>query len=226
MNRVVSGAVFGGAAAVVVALAAVVCWAGARAGGAEIGVPQAHRASEVPLVSTDGQQVRLADGPRIVVFGYVGCAERCPLTLEALSRAAEARPGRFARITFVDCDPWTDSRGVVRRYVRHFPGVQGVTGDARALAANEVALGMWPISRREDVAAHDTRIFVVDGRGVLIAALAPEQSSDALASSVETALATTPAPAPGAARTGSEGSGAQPRSRRRSSKSTRASTIR
>ena len=191
MSRSVSGAVLGGAAAVVVALAlAGVCWAGACIGGAAIGVPEAHRASDVPLVSTDGRQVRLTDGPRIVVFGYVGCAERCPLTLEALSRAAQARPGRFARITFVDCDPWTDSRGVVGRYVRHFPGVQGVTGDARALVANEVALGMWPVARREDVAAHDTRLFVLDGKGILVAALVPEQSSDELASRVEAALAT------------------------------------
>jgi cytochrome oxidase Cu insertion factor (SCO1/SenC/PrrC family) len=175
----------------VVALAlAGVCWAAARIGGAAIGVPEAHRASDVPLVSTDGRQVRLADGPRIVVFGYVGCAERCPLTLEALSRTAQARPGRFARITFIDCDPWMDSRDLVRRYVRHFPGVQGVTGDARALVANEVALGMWPVARREDVAAHDTRIFVLDGKGILIAALAPERSSDELASRVGAVLAT------------------------------------
>jgi cytochrome oxidase Cu insertion factor (SCO1/SenC/PrrC family) len=148
-----------------------------------------RRASEVPLLATDGRTVRLADGPRVIVFGYVGCADWCPLTLGALSRAAAARPARFPRITFVDCDPWTDSVAVVRRYVRHFPGVQGATGDARSLVANEVALGMRPISRPAEVADHDSRVFVVDREGVLVGTIAPSQPSGDLASRLEAILA-------------------------------------
>lgn len=176
-----------GALAVLAVAAA--CWLSARTGAGDIATPQAYRASEVPLLATDSRQVRLADGPRVVVFGYVGCADWCPVTLGALSRMATARPGRFPHITFVDCDPWNDSPAIVRRYVRHFPGVEGATGDAPSLVANEVALGMRPVTRPDDVAAHDSRIFVVDREGVLVGTIAPSLPSGDLASRVEAILA-------------------------------------
>jgi cytochrome oxidase Cu insertion factor (SCO1/SenC/PrrC family) len=125
--------------------------------------------------------MRLAEGPRLVVFGYVGCAERCPLTLRALSEAvASERAARAVRVTFVDVDPWNDSRSVVTRYVAHFPDVEGLTGDAAALVANEVALGIQPVTRPADVGAHDARVFMLDREGVLIGVLMPDRAADDL----------------------------------------------
>lgn len=159
-----------------------VCWAGARAGGAAFGVPEAHRAAAERLVGSDGRPVSLRSGPRLVVFGYAGCADRCPLALRRLSDAVGTRAGVAAgerrsrpRVTFVDVDPWHDSPAVLARYAAHFPGVEGVRGDPAALAANEAALGMRPVTRPRDVAAHDTRVFVLDRAGVLVGTLSADE---------------------------------------------------
>jgi cytochrome oxidase Cu insertion factor (SCO1/SenC/PrrC family) len=158
---------------------AAVCWASARGGPDGFRFAAVHRASETPLVrAADGGALPLARGPRLVVFGYAGCAERCPLTLRTLTQAAAKQRTPRMRVTFVDVDPWHDSRAAVARYTAHFGDVDGATGDVGALVANETALGMRPIARPEDVAAHETRVFVLDESGVLVASLDPEMSAD------------------------------------------------
>jgi cytochrome oxidase Cu insertion factor (SCO1/SenC/PrrC family) len=173
---------------------AAVCWLAARSGGDVPTTPQAHRAADVPLSTADGRRVRLAEGPRLVVFGCVGCAERCPLTLRALSAAVTSERALRAvpRVTFVDVDPWNDSRSLVTRYIAHFPGVEGLTGDAAALVANEAALGMQPVTRPADVAAHDTRIFILDRDGVLVGVVTQDPTVDDLRVRLRAALAPWP----------------------------------
>ncbi|HEY0395379.1 MAG TPA: SCO family protein [Candidatus Elarobacter sp.] len=166
-----------------------VSWLGARSGADGFRFAAVHRASETPLVrASDGAPVSLARGPRLVVFGYVGCAERCPLTLRTLTDAVAPgagvnEPGRNAaatsvRVTFVDVDPWHDGRGVVARYAARFGGVEAATGAIGVLVANETALGMRPIARPEDVAAHETRVFVLDADGVLVGSLDADMRAD------------------------------------------------
>lgn len=172
-----------------------VCWAGARAGGAAFGLPEAHRAAAERLVGSDGRPVSLRSGPRLVVFGYAGCADRCPLALRRLSDAVGTRAGTDTgerrlrpRVTFVDVDPWNDSPAVLARYAAHFPGVEVLRGDPAALAANERALGLRAVTRPEEVAAHDTRVFVLDRDGVLVGVLTPEMLAGDLPARVRSLL--------------------------------------
>lgn len=163
-----------GAALITIALAAL-CWLAASTGGDSVAVPLAYRAADVPLVAVNGRSTRLASGPRLVVFGYVGCAERCTITLRILSTAvAKERAAHASRVTFVDINPWQDTRTAIAAYIANFPGVEAVTGSPAALVANEVALGMQPVIRPADVTGHDTRIFVVDAGGVLVRVLNPQ----------------------------------------------------
>jgi cytochrome oxidase Cu insertion factor (SCO1/SenC/PrrC family) len=163
----------------VLAAMAFLCWIAARAGPELIGAAGAYHAADTPLTGTEGAPVRLAQGPRLVVFGYVGCADRCPLTLRTLSGIGFShRAGRSVRVTFVDIDPWRDTRARVDRYVAHFGDVQGAVGELAALEANEAALGVHPVTRLDDVAAHDTRIFVLDRDGVLVGALSADMARD------------------------------------------------
>ena len=182
---------------------AAVCWLGARSGADGFRFAAVHRASETPLVrASDGAPVSLARGPRLVVFGYVGCAERCPLTLRTLSDAvapgagaderARNAAGKPVRVTFVDVDPWHDSREVIARYAARFAGVEAATGDVGVLVANETALGMRPIARPEDVAAHETRVFVLDGDGVLVGSLDPDMRANDVRRYVRRELALAP----------------------------------
>jgi cytochrome oxidase Cu insertion factor (SCO1/SenC/PrrC family) len=152
--------------------AGALCWLGARTGADGFGAAVAHRADGAPLRGVDGRAVSLARGPRVVVFGYAGCADRCPLTVRAL-HAALAHAPSGVRLTFVDVDPWHDSPAAVARYVRAFGDVEGATGDAGRLVAAEAALGMRPVTSPADVADHDARAFVLDAGGVLVGALTP-----------------------------------------------------
>jgi cytochrome oxidase Cu insertion factor (SCO1/SenC/PrrC family) len=181
------------AGALAASAAAAICWLGARAGDGAFGLPRAHRAAEQRLAGSDGRPVSLRSGPRLVVFGYAGCAERCPLTLRQLGDAVAAgEPGSRPRVTFVDVDPWNDSAVVLARYVAHFRGVEGVRGDPAALAAHERALGMRPVTRPEDVAAHDTRVFVLDRAGVLVGVLRSEMPASDVRARVRALLPSAP----------------------------------
>jgi cytochrome oxidase Cu insertion factor (SCO1/SenC/PrrC family) len=176
---------------VLLGLAAVSSWFAARSATSGIQEPRAHAAPNVLLRADDGTAIRLTRqaAPTIVVFGYAGCADICPLTLRAVSRAiAESSYRRKPRVLFVDVDPGTDSADVVRRFVGHFPGVRGIVGDARNVAALESALDLAPTVRRGSALDHDGRVFVLDRSGTLLGTLAPGASVPAIRSSLRTML--------------------------------------
>lgn len=184
------------AGALAASAAAGICWLGGRSGDGAFGLPQAHRAAEQRLIGGDGRPVSLRNGPRLVVFGYAGCADRCPLTLRQLGDAvaglAEGERRSRPRVTFVDVDPWNDSPAVLARYVAHFRAAEGVRGDPAALAANERALGMRAVTRPEDVASHDARVFVLDRTGVLVGVLPPEMLESGVRARLRGLLSSSP----------------------------------
>ena len=169
------------------AVAAMFSWAAASFGGAQslgFGQPAVHRVPNVVVRDAGGHRVRLqvASGPRLVVLGYVGCGTTCPRTLAAVSQALQASPHRASvRALFVDIDPRIDTTPVVRKFVQHFSGVEGIVPDVADVPTIERALGAAGDRRRDGLIDHDARIFVVDARGVVVDTLLPEVTQEQLA---------------------------------------------
>jgi protein SCO1 len=140
------------------------------------GTVVAHRLARTTLVSDDGRRVAIGTGtePAVIVLGYTRCADRCPTTLAALSRALEATPrGARTRALFLTTDPEHDTPAVLHRYLatwHHIVG--GATAAPEAIRRVQFELGAGTGARDD----HDTRVFVVDASGDVIAQLPPESS--------------------------------------------------
>ena len=127
--------------------------------------------------------------PTILVHGYVGCNDVCPLTLQTLSKAIPSTHLRpQPRIVFLDVDPWHDDAKRVRAYVARFPGVDALAAAAPRLRAIQAELGDRPIVRPADVPDHDGRIFVLNEAGVLVGTIAPSTDARLIADEVRALL--------------------------------------
>lgn len=110
-------------------------------------------------------------------FGYIHCADTCPLTLAKLSRAIAAlgTSRSHAEIAFVTVDPARDTPSALAAYLRRFKGAKivGLTGTQAALERVYTAYHVWAqripgYARGGDYAvAHASPVFLIDARGVL-----------------------------------------------------------
>ena len=143
--------------------------------------PAAPRAvSRVTVRTASGDTLELADGarPAVLVFGYPDCGDACPRVLAVLSAAATHSGVKPApRLAFVDLDRWHRSPATLRAFLRRFPGVEGIAPDRPTLESMTMQLGLRPIGDERELASHDARIFVLDARGTLLAALSPSPTT-------------------------------------------------
>jgi len=141
------------------------------------GTMTAHRLARTTLVSDNGRQIAIGAGtqPAVIVLGYTRCADRCPTTLAALSRAVEMTPRtRGIRALFLTTDPQHDTPSVLHRYLsawRHAVG--GLTAAPEVVRKVQWQLGAGTGARDD----HDTRIFVLDQNGDVIAQLPAADSA-------------------------------------------------
>jgi cytochrome oxidase Cu insertion factor (SCO1/SenC/PrrC family) len=154
---------------------------GARVGTASSwsafgGTIAARRLERTVLESDDGRAVAIGAGtaPAVLVLGYTRCADRCPLTLAALSRALRETPrARRVRAFFLTTDPVHDTPAVLRRYLGAWDhAVTGVTAAPGVVRDVEARVGAGS-GTRED---HDTRLFVIGASGDVLAELPAESS--------------------------------------------------
>jgi protein SCO1 len=147
-----------------------------QSAGAFDGAISVHRLARTALVSEDGRRIAIGAGtqPAVIVLGYTRCTDRCPTTLAALSRAVENTPrAQRIRALFLTTDPHHDTPAVLHRYLsawRHAVG--GVTAQPETVRKVLAQLGAGAGARDD----HDTRIFVVDANGDVVAQLPPESS--------------------------------------------------
>lgn len=150
---------------------------GAQSAAAFDGTIVAHRLARTTLVSDEGRTIAIGAGtqPAVIVLGYTRCADRCPTTLAALSRAVEATPrSRRIRALFVTTDSQHDTPAVLRRYLSAWHhAVRGLTAAPDVVRTVQSELGAGT-GVRDD---HDTRVFVVDASGEVVAELPPESSA-------------------------------------------------
>ncbi len=140
------------------------------------GTVTARRLERTVLESDEGRAVEIGAGtaPAVLVLGYTRCADRCPLTLAALSRALRETPrARRVRAFFLTTDPAHDTPAVLRRYLGAWDhAVTGVTAAPGVVRDVEARVGAGS-GARED---HDTRLFVIGADGDVLAELPAESS--------------------------------------------------
>ncbi len=122
------------------------------------------------LASANGQLT-------VVFFGYTHCPDICPMKLADWQRV-KSRLGTDAakvRFVFVSVDPERDTPDIADRYAKQFDSTfVGLSGDslitAQALGAFSAAAIKEPsTSAAGYMVSHSSQVFLVDGRGRLVA---------------------------------------------------------
>lgn len=133
-----------------------------------------------PLWLTD--QTTLSDGTfkghwSFIYFGFTRCADICPTTLSALSRAyirlAKEGLADQVKVYFVTVDPKRDDQAVMLEYLKSFnPKFIGVTGTASRLSFFQQQFGVFA-QEEGDAFNHSEAVLVLNPAGLLTAMLVP-----------------------------------------------------
>jgi protein SCO1 len=157
---------------------------------------------ELPAIAftrADGSSYSLspADDELLVLsFGYTHCPDVCPTTLADWKRVKQGlgRDSARVRFVFVTVDPERDTPELADRYAKQFdPSFVGLSGDsattAQALHAFEAMAVKDPsVTSSGYLVSHSSQVFLVDGRGRLIALYAFGSGWDALLADLEALL--------------------------------------
>ncbi len=195
--RLVTLAVMAALAAGLAATAWRRAWAPApvqTSGQADIGGP-------FHLVDQDGRPAdqRILVGKwSAVFFGYTGCPDTCPATLQALA-AAQTRlsPRQRAafQVVFISVDPARDTPAQMKLYLssQGFPsGAVGLTGGPSQVAAAAKAYRVFYQRQGSGPAyavQHSAAIYLMDPRGGFAKPLDETQPPASLADQIRTAMA-------------------------------------
>lgn len=174
----------------------------APAGAQPIGGPFA-------LEQDDGRVVTQRDfrGQYLLIyFGYVHCADVCPMTLSAIADALDILGNKAAdlRPVFITVDPTRDTPAIARAYARKFnPRILGLGGTEEQINAVEKSYRvsgavMQPVAgNAADYAMnHTAALFLMGPDGRLLAPLSGLQGGPALAQQLAEYLPRKPASAP------------------------------
>jgi protein SCO1/2 len=155
-----------GAAAVVLAIAAVVTWSTTRrtednvaAATATPPAPAERYGGPFTLITDTGTTLTQADligHPSILFFGFTSCPDVCPTAMaEASSWLTELGPeAGNLNVYFVTVDPERDTQDRLAQYLTAFhPDIVGLTGPADAVHAMLDSYGIY--YRREPLANGD-----------------------------------------------------------------------
>ncbi len=132
--------------------------------------------SDVTLIGTDNQPVRLSDLQgkwAALYFGYTFCPDVCPTTLADLDAMVEQLGNRAddIQVAFVSIDPARDTPERMAQYLAYFnPSFLGLTGDAQSINAAATQFGVFYEAREVEGASgylmdHTSTVVLVDPEG-------------------------------------------------------------
>ena len=119
----------------------------------------------------------LAEGPRLLYFGFTFCPDVCPTALSDMTVALEDLGEAATGLTpiFVSVDPARDRPAVLADYLAHFdPRMLGITGEilaVDALAADHgvIVERLSPDADGDYTVDHSAAVLLVDGNGTILA---------------------------------------------------------
>ena len=157
--------------------------------------------ADVPLASTDGGELSLADpGARlsIVFFGYTNCPDVCPLVMSSISSALTRLPDadrEQVQLVFVTTDPSRDDEARLRTYLEGYdPTAVGLTGDLDDIKRLAESVGIFVADGEElasggyDLGSHGSQVIALDGEGQAPAFWRQDVSAADLAADIELLL--------------------------------------
>ena len=157
--------------------------------------------ADVPLASTDGGELSLADpGARlsIVFFGYTNCPDVCPLVMSSISSALTRLPDadrEQVQLVFVTTDPSRDDEARLRTYLEGYdPTAVGLTGDLDDIKRLAESVGIFVADGEElasggyDLGSHGSQVIALDGEGEAPAFWRQDVSAADLAADIELLL--------------------------------------
>lgn len=178
--------------------------------GACKGESQLHGVMVDPPRAVSAHEFTLPDGarfstaaesgrPLLVFFGYTHCPDVCPTTLADWKRAKQqlGRDADRVRFVFVTVDPDRDTPALAERYAKQFDAAfVGVSGDS---ATTRRMLADYGVSAAREASpagasdsnyfvSHSSQVFLVDGRGRILAIYPFGIGWKALADDLETVL--------------------------------------
>lgn len=132
----------------------------------------------------------------LLFFGFTHCPDVCPLTLQRLTRAADAlgRRGNDVAIVLITVDPERDTPAMLAEYVERFgPRVTGLTGDPATLERLRSEYGVYaapqPGHGDHPMMVHTPAVFGIDRAGRLRVLLHADGPEEALQSDLRGLLA-------------------------------------
>ncbi|GLK54403.1 protein SCO1/2 [Methylopila capsulata] len=150
------------------------------------------------LDRTDGGRfdpLELDGAPYVVVFGFMRCPDICPTTLNDLTLALRllGRPGEGLRAFFIDIDPERDGAAALKPFLASFdPRIVGLTGSPAEVAVAVQAFGA--AARKAALPdggytmEHSAGLFVIDGNGLVVDRIAPNDPPEAIAARLRRAI--------------------------------------
>ena len=135
-----------------------------------------RQAPEFSLRGSDGKELRLTRYRGKVVmlgFGFINCANVCPVTLAVLAEARQALGPAAAdvQVIYVTVDPERDDAATMRAYLAHFdPSFIGGTGTAGELAAVRKNYGISATkvpTGKSYAIDHSSFVYLIDRDGKL-----------------------------------------------------------
>jgi protein SCO1/2 len=134
----------------------------------------------------------------LVYFGYTYCPDACPTTLNNIAEAMAKLGPAADKIAplFISVDPARDTPTVMASYTKAFdPRIQGLTGDAAAIAKVAKEFGVYYKIHREPgeyLVDHSSVIYIMDAEGKFLKAVPGSEPGDRLAAQVKQLLAENP----------------------------------
>ena len=142
------------------------------------------------LVNHRGQAVSVSDfrgAPLLVVFGYTGCPDVCPMTLARLAEVLDdlESEGLEAQGVFITVDPNRDTPEVLAGYVEAFhERLTGLTGDEQSLrqATQSFRVFYQKVGESPDdyLMDHSAYIYLLGPDGDLLSYYHPDIESEVL----------------------------------------------
>jgi protein SCO1 len=130
------------------------------------------------LITSDGAILapeRLLGRWSLIFFGFTGCPQVCPRTLQILAAVARDPASGVStgvtQLAFVSIDPERDTPQRIRTYLDLFGGhILGLTGSREAIDrfSDEMGAGSQAVGSAID---HSTSLFVLDPKGRLVGIL-------------------------------------------------------
>ncbi len=143
------------------------------------------------LIDQNGKPVTDQDfkgKPFLVFFGFTHCPDVCPTTLFDISEVMKSLGPDAARVgaVFITVDPQRDTTASLKDYLSNFdPHVEGLTGDAAALAAVAKEYRVYykkvPLDGGDYTMDHTAIVYLMDKDGHFVSPFSLKRKPEASA---------------------------------------------